>query len=245
MAAIANGGKLMRPYVVSKIVDDSGITTEKTGPMVVKKAISTKTARKVAAILEGVASEEGTAEKAAIAGYKVAGKTGTSQKVDPKTKRYSKKKYVASFVGFVPSDKPRLVIMVMIDEPKGHIYGGLVAGPVFKEVGTWALNHLRISPNPSLLNNIKIESAQAYVKPEKAAKPQISPKTALSLHQAPQAAQLPDFSGLGMREVLSRGRALGLKVCLEGSGLAIRQNPGAGSPLKAVQSVTVNFKPPM
>lgn len=245
MAAIANGGKLMRPYVVSKIVDESGITTEKTSPKVVKRAISAKTARKVAAILEGVATEEGTAEKAAIEGYRVSGKTGTSQKVDPETKRYSKKKYVASFVGFVPSDKPRLVIMVMIDEPKGHIYGGLVAGPVFKEVGSWAMNHLRISPNPSLLNHTKIQSAQAHVKPENGAKPQISSESALPLPYRLQVAQLPDFTGLGMREVLKRSRALGLKVCLEGSGLAVKQNPDPGSPLKTVQSVTVNFKPPM
>ena len=245
MAAIANGGKLMRPYVVSKIVDESGNTTEKTDPKVVRRVISTQTARKVAAILEGVATEEGTAAKAAIAGYRVAGKTGTSQKVDPETKQYSKKKYVASFVGFVPSDKPRLVIMVMIDEPKGHIYGGLVAGPVFKEVGSWALNHLRISPNPSLLSSIKIQSAQAHVKPENAAASQISPETALPLPYAQQAAQLPDFTGLGMREVLKRSRALGLEVCFEGSGLAIRQNPDPGSLLKTVQSVTVNFKPPM
>jgi cell division protein FtsI (penicillin-binding protein 3) len=245
MGTIANGGKLMRPYVVSKIVDESGNTTEKTNPKVVRRAISTQTARKVAAILERVATEEGTAVKAAIAGYRVAGKTGTSQKVDPETKQYSKTKYVASFVGFVPSDKPRLVIMVMIDEPKGHIYGGLVAGPVFREVGSRALNHLRISPNPSLLSNIKIQSAQAHVKPEKAAAVQISPETALPLPYAILAAQLPDFTGLGMREVLKRSRAMGLKVCLEGSGLAVRQNPDPGSPLKTVQSVTVNFKPPM
>jgi cell division protein FtsI (penicillin-binding protein 3) len=112
-------------------------------------------------------------------------------------------------------------------------------------VGSWALNHLRISPNPSLLSSIKIQSAQAHVKPENAAEPQISPETALPLTYAQQAAQLPDFTGLGMREVLKRSRALGLKVCLEGSGLAIKQNPDPGSPLKTVQSVTVNFKPPI
>lgn len=245
MAAIANGGKLMRPYVVSKIVDDSGNTTQKTGPKVVKRTISAKTARKVAAILERVATEEGTAEQAAIEGYRVAGKTGTSQKVDPETKRYSKKKYVASFVGFVPSDKPRLVIMVMIDEPKGHIYGGLVAGPVFKEVGAWALNHLRITPRPSLLEDIRVKSALAHHQTENAAALQVSPVATTELPYEPQAGQLPDFTGLGMREVLKRSRALGLKVCLEGSGLAIRQNPDPGSPLGTVQSVKVNFKPPM
>jgi cell division protein FtsI (penicillin-binding protein 3) len=245
MAAIANGGKLMRPYVVSKIVDESGNTTQKIGPKVVKRTISAKTARKVSSILEGVATEEGTAEQAAIEGYRVAGKTGTSQKVDPETKRYSKQKYVASFVGFVPSDKPRLVILVMIDEPKGHIYGGLVAGPVFKEVGAWALNHLRISPHPSLLDDMKIKSAQAYDQPKNAPALQVSPVATTEPAYLPQAGQLPDFTGLGMREVLKRSRALGLKVCLEGSGLAIRQNPDPGSPLETVQSVKVNFRPPM
>ena len=129
--------------------------------------------------------------------------------------------------------------------PSGVFHRDPPAGPVFKEVGSWALNHLRISPNPSLLSNIKIQSAHAHVKPEKAAASQISPETALPLPYAIQAAQLPDFTGLGMREVLKRSRALGLKVCLEGSGLAIRQNPEPGSPLKTVQSVKVNFKPPM
>ena len=245
MAAIANGGKLMRPYVVSKIVDESGNTTQNTGPKIVRRTISSKTARKVAAILEGVATEEGTAEQAAIEGYRVAGKTGTSQKVDPETKRYSKKKYVASFVGFVPSDKPRLVIMVMIDEPKGHIYGGLVAGPVFREVGAWALNHLRINPQPSFLEDMRVKSALANYQPQNAVALQSPPVETVEPAHEPQAGQLPDFTGLGMREVLKRGRALGLKVCLEGSGLAIKQNPDPGSPLETVQSVKVNFKPPM
>ena len=238
MGTIANGGKLMRPYIVSKIVDESGHIVEKTEPKVVRRVISAKTARKVTTVLEGVATEEGTAEKAAIEGFRVAGKTGTSQKVDPDTKRYSKTKYVASFVGFVPSDKPRLVILVVIDEPKGHIYGGLVAGPVFKEVGSWALNHLRINPQLSLQRHTKIQ-------PENVAEPPRSLAETTKLLYEPQPGQLPDFTGLGMREVLKRGHALGLKVCLEGSGLAIKQNPDPGSPLKTVQSVTVNFKPPM
>ena len=238
MGAIANGGKLMRPYIVSKVMDESGHIVEKTEPKVVRKAISTETARKVAVILEGVATEAGTAEKSAIDGFRVAGKTGTSQKVDPETKRYSKTKYVASFVGFVPSEKPRLVILVMIDEPKGHIYGGLVAGPVFKEVGSWALNHLRINPQLSLQRNTKIQPENVM------AAPRLLAETSKMIHE-PQPGQLPDFTGLGMREVLKRGRALGLKICLEGSGLAIKQNPDPGSPLKTVRSVTVNFKPPM
>jgi len=81
----------------------------------------------------------------------VAGKTGTSQKVDPKTKKYSKENYVALFVGLVPAEKPKLVIMIAVDEPRGEPYGGLVAGPVFREVGGWTLNHLRVNPQLRLV----------------------------------------------------------------------------------------------
>jgi cell division protein FtsI (penicillin-binding protein 3) len=244
MAAIANGGKLMRPYVVAKIVDESGNTVKETAPKIMKKPISPRTARKVTAILEGVATADGTAPKAAIDGYRVAGKTGTSQKVDPKTKSYSKEKYVASFVGFVPSEKPRLVIMVMIDEPKGHIYGGLVAGPVFSEVGAWALNHLRISPHPSLLSDLHNQTAQADEKQKALSEKESAKAVAAKSSKPVQPGFLPDFIGLGMREVLKRAHALGLKVVLEGSGLAVKQDPGPGSALKAIKSVKVNFKPP-
>ena len=133
----------MRPFVAKKVVDDSGRVVQETRPKVVKQVISIKTAKKVTSILGGVTGSEGTAEKAAISGYQVAGKTGTSQKVDPRTKRYSKSKYIASFVGFVPSDRPRLLISVLIDEPKGMVYGGLVAGPVFSKVGSRVSNTLR------------------------------------------------------------------------------------------------------
>jgi cell division protein FtsI (penicillin-binding protein 3) len=100
MAAIANGGKLMRPYVVSKIVDESGNTTEKTDPTVVRRAISTKTARRVAAILEGVTTAEGTAEKAAIAGYRVAGKNGDFTEGGPRNKTILKKEICGQLRGF-------------------------------------------------------------------------------------------------------------------------------------------------
>lgn len=244
MGAIANGGNLMRPFVVKQIVDGSGRVTEEKRPKVVRRVVSARTAKTVARILEGVAGSHGTAEKAAISGFKVAGKTGTSQKADPRTRQYSRTKYIASFVGFVPSDQPRLLISVLIDEPKGVVYGGLVAGPVFSEIGAWALNHLRVNPRPELLS---VADAGAR---------RVSADTSQSAAQGPEspeiralAAQLsegmlPDFRGKGMREVLRRGRALGLKVCLEGSGLAVSQKPEPGCPLEAVDMVTVRFSPP-
>jgi len=244
MATVANGGELMRPFVVKKIVDNSGRVIEETRPKVVRRAISLRTAKKVTTILEGVARSQGTAPKAAIGGFSVAGKTGTSQKVDPKTKRYSKSKYVASFVGFAPADRPKLVISVVIDEPRGIVYGGLVAGPVFSEVGSWALNHLRVSPQQDLLKvaGAKPEGGVIDASEAEGKRPE-SPEVKQIAVQL-QEGLLPDFKGMGMREVLKRGRSLGLKVCLEGSGLAVNQKPEAGSPINKVQTVKVSFNPP-
>ena len=236
MGAIANDGKLMRPYVVKSIVDESGRTVEKTYPKMVRRVLSSETAAKVTRILERVVGEEGTAPKAAISGFKVAGKTGTSQKVDPKTKRYSRDKYVAIFVGFVPVDKPRLVILVMVDEPKGIAYGGIVSAPVFKEIGQWSLNHLRVNPQ------IRMVDKGVDVREEIKNKPcsELVKHNDLRI----KVGLLPDFRGLGMREVTKKVRALGLKVLLEGTGLAVKQEPDPGSPIQEVKTVKVSFKPP-
>ncbi|MBW1732874.1 MAG: PASTA domain-containing protein [Deltaproteobacteria bacterium] len=243
-AAIANGGKLMRPYVVRRILDESGRSIQEARPVVVRRVISGRTARKVAEILEGVVSSEGTAPEAAIRGFRVAGKTGTSQKVDPRTRRYSKSKYVALFVGFVPARSPKLVILVLIDEPKGVVYGGLVAGPVFREVGSWTLNRLKVSPRPDLLtvaeNRARTTVSSPAKTPVKDPDRIATEKIAAQLRQG----RMPDFTGMGMREVLRRARTLGLKVSLNGSGLAVKQSPVPGVPLKGLDRVTVSFSPP-
>ena len=204
-------------------------------PRVIRRVISPQTAKNVARILEGVVSEDGTAPLAAISGYRVAGKTGTSQKVDPRTKSYSKKDYVAIFVGFVPADKPRMVILMTVDEPKGKAYGGLVAGPAFQEVSSWALNHLRITPQVKLA----LENMEPETQGPRVSKLIQRPKT---LSEKP--GRLPDFRGQSMREVLRGGRALGLNVVLEGTGLAVKQTPGPGSSLNKIKSVKVSFRPP-
>ncbi len=234
MGAIANGGNLMRPFVVKTITDQRGSVVKENHPTVIRRVIPPKIARKVKRVLERVVIE-GTGPEAAISGFRVAGKTGTSQKVDPKTKKYSKKNYVALFVGFVPAEKPKLVIMISVDEPKGDPYGGLVAGPVFREVGGWTLNHLRINPQlrlvkeePPGLSDVR----RQIIEPE----PVVSIKVP---------GQLPDFKGQSMREVLKGGRSLGLEVILEGTGLAIKQAPRPGSPLKKVTKVRIQFSPPM
>ncbi|UCF56601.1 MAG: transpeptidase family protein [Deltaproteobacteria bacterium] len=235
MAAIANGGKLIRPYVVKAVKDKFGRIVKETKPQMIRRVISLHTSKKVARVLEEVVSEEGTGPLAAIGGYRVAGKTGTSQKVDVRTKSYSDDDYVAIFVGFVPVDRPKLVILVMVDEPKGKPYGGLVAGPAFREVGAWALNHLRITPQFRL---VKVEKEQE-MRETRTSQLNLEPKT-----RSGNPGLLPDFRGQSMREVLKGGRALGLNVVLEGTGLAVKQTPRPGSSLKKIRTVKVSFRPP-
>jgi len=236
MAAIANGGKLMRPYVVKEIRNSRDHVIRSFHPKVVRRVLSKRTAKKAARILEGVVAEKGTAPLAAIPGFRVAGKTGTSHKVDPRTKRYSRRDYIASFVGFAPVENPKLVMMVSVDEPRGSYYGGSVAGPVFKEVGAWSLNVLRVNP-PSRL--VKEDGRLAAIRASLwGGEPEVK-------EIAEDESLLPDFSGKTMREVLRKARALGLKVALKGTGLACRQTPGPGVPLVKTGKVSVTFSPPM
>ena len=133
-AAIANGGALMKPYIVSDIISPVGEVVKKAQPEITRQVVSRATAEKVKNILKMVVEEGGTAMQADIKGNLVAGKTGTAQVFDNKLKRYSKKKYVSSFVGFVPADDPKIALIVVVYEPKGSTYGGVVAAPVFRKI---------------------------------------------------------------------------------------------------------------
>ena len=139
-AAIANGGVLRPAHIVEKV--DGRAAPPHQGHRVISEA----NAASLRKMLEGVLGPGGTASGAEIEGYELAGKTGTAQKPDPVTGGYSPDKYVASFVGFAPARHPKLLVTVMVDEPKGEIYGGLVAAPAWKEITSFALNYLRIPP---------------------------------------------------------------------------------------------------
>jgi cell division protein FtsI (penicillin-binding protein 3) len=146
VSAIANDGILMKPYVVQAITDKNGAIIEKFNPHPVRRAVSSETAAAVGKMMEKVTEEGGTGTKAALAGYKVCGKTGTAQKID-ETGTYAKGKYVSSFVGFVPAENPVASILVMIDEPQKAHYGGVVAAPVFQKVALQTLNFMNIPPD--------------------------------------------------------------------------------------------------
>jgi cell division protein FtsI/penicillin-binding protein 2 len=152
MSSIANGGKLMKPMIVSEITDETGRKVATFTPEMVRQVISAGTARKITSALKDVVSKQGTALKAAVPGFRVAGKTGTAQKVDPRG-GYLSGRYVTSFVGFMPADDPRFTLLVLLDDPsakQGEAFGGTVAGPIFSRMAERMARYLDLQPTEEI-----------------------------------------------------------------------------------------------
>jgi cell division protein FtsI/penicillin-binding protein 2 len=145
MCAIANHGVLMRPMLVDRLEDRDGLVIAKYSPQRVRQVVGEPAANLLVKALKTVTSSEGTAPKAALEHYSVAGKTGTARKVENGV--YVPGKYITSFIGFFPADDPELCISIIMDEPKQGHYGGAIAGPVFKQVAEQAANYLNIRPD--------------------------------------------------------------------------------------------------
>ena len=144
-SAIANNGIMMQPYIIDRILSHDG-TMISSVPRVKGRPISSNAARQMREALKTVPTKEGTARRAAIEGYTVAGKTGTSEIWDSETHRYDQQKVVASFIGFVPADAPEFVLLITFVNPKPKKHGGTIAGPVFSKIGARTLEYLQIPP---------------------------------------------------------------------------------------------------
>ncbi|MFA5026499.1 MAG: penicillin-binding transpeptidase domain-containing protein [Candidatus Methylomirabilota bacterium] len=155
-SAVANGGVLMRPHVVKALRSQDGGVERVVEPVAVRRVISAETARTVLEMLTAVV-EEGTGKDAGLPEHRVAGKTGTAQKVDPITGRYSHRRVVASFVGAVPAEAPRAVILVTIDDPETHRWGAAIAAPTFREIARDVVQYLKVPPSPS--QNLRVVRA--------------------------------------------------------------------------------------
>src|SRR6185369_13804522 len=238
LSSIANGGNLMRPYLVEQILDDNGAVVQKFEPQIVRRVISPETALKITRMMETVTVDGGTGTKAAMDGFRVAGKTGTAQKVDPVTHTYSPTKRIGSFVGFVPADKPKLTIAVIIDEPQGVKYGGVVAAPAFRGVAQNSLAYLKIQPNLP---------TTAAAKPAETKAPPASTDESLTDGNAEElpaeGAVMPDFRGMSMRRVLQVMEKRGINIRLMGSGRAAEQSPPPGHKIREVDEVWIKFTP--
>lgn len=211
-SAIANGGSLMRPYLVERVADDGKVLFQHR-PELLRRVVSRSTARTVAGILKGVVAEGGTGTRAALAGFEAAGKTGTSQKADRVKGGYSETRRVASFVGFVPADEPRFVLLTLVDEPTVNVYGGVVAAPLFRRIAGPALHALGEKPNPRLLPEVRTGTAGVI---------QVSRKAPRRRKSSGKGGQ-PNLIGLSMREAVDKAKKLKFSVVLRGHGYVVDQ----------------------
>ncbi len=147
IAVIANGGEYGGAIIASDILDSQGNSTQQFKSIKTRRVIQKRTADQVRAMMQLVTQEGGTGVNAVPAGYTVAGKTGTAQVMDRTTKHYASNKYTSVFTGFVPAEKPKLVITVVVHEPQGAGYGGVVAAPVFRDIAAKALPYLGVMPS--------------------------------------------------------------------------------------------------
>lgn len=235
LSAVAMGGVGYRPFIVKKIVGADGRVTE-TQPEG-RPMLSTKAARAMVEMLKAVVQKGGTASKLVVPGFVVAGKTGTAYKHDPVTKKYSSDKYLASFIGFAPADDPRVVIVVMIDEPSaGKHFGGDVSAPVFGVIAAESLKYLGVAAT---------EKVEAKPKEEVLEIDERAVREAIPDEEVPESSEMvviPDFAGLSVGQALALAQSRGVKVEIEGSGRAKKQFPPPGRALKSI-TCHVTFDP--
>ncbi len=236
VSAVANGGMLMKPYVVEKISDENGVEMEQISPQERRRVISPETAKVMARMMEGVSTEGGTGMNAAVEGYRVAGKTGTAQKVDPVTRGYSVDKRTASFVGFIPADNPKLVILVVVDEPKTSPYGGVVAAPAFSAIAQQSLCYLKVPPDPALKTRHETIEVKTPVPAD-----ETTAAAEGTINDGVEGTVMPDFRRMSMRQVMQTMEKRGLNVKLLGSGRAMEQNPPPGQRIGPKDQVWVKF----
>lgn len=201
VSAVANDGKLMKPRLVKETVNDKGKVIKKYNPQVVRQVISKDTAKQLREILERVVTK-GSGQKAQIEGYRVAGKTGTAQKAGPNG-GYMPGKYIGSFVGFAPVEDPRIVILVVIDEPEGIYYGSQVAAPRFQAIASDALRQLKVLPEA---NANKIEE-----------------------NKSNKDVEVPNLVNTSLNDAINKLNQSGLRSRIEGDGQRVYgQFPKAG-----------------
>lgn len=252
---VANDGVRVTPHIVKEIRDQNGEVTFR-GNAASSQVIAPGTAQTLRHMLESVTVSGGTAQKAHLDGYSAAGKTGTAQKIDPKTKKYSATKHIASFVGFTPVDNPAVVISVILDEPRGAFHGGDVAAPVFRAIAEQVLPIMNVEPDVDgpqqpVANRVAPEPAPA--KPEATPTPASNaslPRVernggnrgeTVYVNSSKRAMLMPDLRGRSLRDVATVCAQMGLQLEARGTGRAVKQTPAKGRELGIGQTVRVEF----
>ncbi len=257
-SVLANGGTLVKPHLLRELRAPDGSVLFQAKPET-RPALKPETTEALRGMFEGV-TLHGTAKKAQLDGYSAAGKTGTAQKVDPRTHAYSATKFIGSFVGFAPVKNPAVVIIVVIDEPLGSYHGGDVAAPVFREIAEQILPELGVTPDvefkpgPTLIaqtsksSTTQIKDDSIQTEQREASLPKIAAQnfngqaSEIVLAVASnRAALMPDLHGQSVRDVARTCAQLGLRLEARGEGHAVRQTPEPGAEVDAGQIVKVDF----
>ena len=239
LSAIANGGFLMRPYVVEKIMNEKGEVVQSFQAETVRKVISEETAKRMTWLLKAATEKGGTGEAAVPAGYEVAGKTGTAQKVDSLLGGYSEDRYTSGFMGFAPAEAPKLVLLVVVDEPQGGNYGGVVAAPIFKAIMEKVLPYLQVVPKGTVVVKNELDSA-----PRKEASGTQPLIDGIKVGKGAGTVVMPDLTGLSMRNALSRMEGRGLIIKVSGNGKVVEQTPRPGTVIEKGDICFLKFRSP-
>ncbi|MGB0678338.1 MAG: penicillin-binding transpeptidase domain-containing protein [Polyangiales bacterium] len=226
LAALANEGRLMRPRLVHAVRRQDGTALQRTVPEERRQVVAPAVARTLARMMVAATGPEATGAQAALPDFSVAGKTGTAQKADERASGYAQDKWLASFIGFVPAKRPRLVIAVTLDEPVIAHYGGSVAAPVYRRIAAASLRHLGVRAQGRDLAALgRMLRRKA---PFRRTQTGASPAAATRAGRAPTDDSVPDVRGLSARRAAVLLHQRGLVPVLKGSGRVIWQDPAGG-----------------
>jgi len=264
--AVVNGGDLMQPYVVKRVVSPDGEILEKYSTLKIRQVISDDVSEILKQFMVG-AIERGTGKKAKIEGFQVGGKTGTAQKYDFKKKKYIRGKYLSSFIGFAPYEEPEFVLAIFLDEPTPRYYGGETAAPIFQSIMSQLLKvspgiedeendyyltadenedvpnlvglHISIARDVLGSRNIdyEIEGKGEYINSQKMDDDEVILKMG---NPELSASQMPDLKGLTVREALQKIDFSKLRVRIEGNGKIAKQTVKPGTHVKNSQVLTLS-----
>ncbi|MET0385399.1 MAG: penicillin-binding transpeptidase domain-containing protein [Polyangiales bacterium] len=231
MSALANRGRLLEPQLVKRVVDARGQTVEEPLPRIRQQVVPENVARVVSEMMVGATTEGGTGTEAAVDGYLVAGKTGTAQKSDPAHGGYAKDKWVSSFVGFAPAQKPRVTIAVVLDEPMIAHQGGAVAAPAFRRIMEATLRHMGVAADHNQAGSDALARAaqtrRSEPRPVWPLEDVEQPMRGPALQ--PGEALVPNLMGRPARMAVVQARRAMFDVTLQGAGVVSAQNPLPGT----------------
>ena len=237
LGTVANGGLLMQPLLIKEVLDAQGRVVRRNNSRVVRRVISATTAERLKDLLADVLTPGGTGARAALAQYQAAGKTGTAQKSSRKSGGYEDDSYTASFVGFAPVADPKILVVVVINEPQKGYYGGVVAAPAFRRIAQQTLHALQVPPEKTQ-NKGKNVATLDSIGPPSQSSATLQP-VAYAQRQSNQPTVMPDLTGLSLRAALDRLQNFTGSLDIHGSGRVVGQNPEPGRNLSTISSCSL------